>query len=366
MPISTSMPISGPMPISKAVLTLATLGLSATLVACGDAGSSNPGAAASPGATSAAPAASAASTAPASSSGASTAAGGNCRPATSQQIVLLEDDKQLQNAENIVPAVNADAATQPLLDALNKVQGALTQERLLELNRAVQVERTTSANAAKKFVEDNGLTTGGSGGSGKIVVGAANFAESETLANVYAQALRAAGFDASVKTIGNRELYLPALQKGEVQVIPEYLATLTTFLNTKKNGRNAEPKASPDVQTTLRALTELGNEADLVFGQPAEAYDANAFAVNAAFAEQNGLRTLSDLAKCNGGQLVLGGPPECTERPFCRPGLESKYGLKFTNFTPLDAGGPLTKTAIQQGRVQLGLVFSSDPSLVQR
>ena len=48
------------------------------------------------------------------------------------------------------------------------------------------------------------------------------------------------------------------------------------------------------------------------------------------------------------------------ERPFCEPGLETTYGIKFSAFTSLDAGGPLTKKALQQGKIQVGLVFSSD------
>ena len=57
---------------------------------------------------------------------------------------------------------------------------------------------------------------------------------------------------------------------------------------------------------------------------------------------------------------MLGGPSECPTRPFCQPGLEKTYGLKFASFKALDAGGPLTKQAIAQGKVTLGLVFSSD------
>ena len=75
------------------------------------------------------------------------------------------------------------------------------------------------------------------------------------------------------------------------------------------------------------------------------------------------MKTLSDLAsKCCSG-LVLGGPPECPDRPFCQPGLEDKYGLTFDSFTALDAGGPLSKTALKQGKVALALVFSSDAAL---
>ena len=62
---------------------------------------------------------------------------------------------------------------------------------------------------------------------------------------------------------------------------------------------------------------------------------------------------------------MLGGPAECPDRPFCQPGLEETYGLNFEEFRELDAGGPLTKTALQQGEVSIGLVFSSDGALAQ-
>ena len=80
------------------------------------------------------------------------------------------------------------------------------------------------------------------------------------------------------------------------------------------------------------------------------------------FAEDNDLHTLSDLKRYK-GKLVLGGPPECPKRSFCQLGLEEKYGITFTGFTSLDTGGALTKAALKSGKIQLGLVFSTDSSL---
>jgi osmoprotectant transport system substrate-binding protein len=292
------------------------------------------------------------------------AAGGQaCEAKAGDSLVALEDDKKLQTVDNIIPAVNADAATQPLLDALNKVSAALTQDKLVALNKSTDIDRTTSPNAAKDFVAAERLADGLSGGSGKIVVGAANFSENQTLANVYAQVLNAAGFDASVKTVGSREVYEPALEKGQLQVVPEYVGTLTEFINKAENGADAAPVASGDLDATVEALTGLGDKVGLKFGEPAAADDRNTFAVTSAFADEYGVQTLSDLAaKCSSG-LVLGGPPECPDRPFCQPGLESKYGLTFDSFTSLDAGGPLSKTALEQGKVAIALVFSSDAAL---
>ena len=166
-----------------------------------------------------------------------------------------------------------------------------------------------------------------------------------------------------MKNVGNRELYEPALEKGEIQVMPEYAGTLTEFINKAENGADAEPVASGDLDATVQALTELGDTVGLKFGEPSSAADQNAFAVTTAFADQYGVQTLSDLgSKCSSG-LVLGGPPECPERPFCQPGLEDTYGLTFDSFTSLDAGGPLSKTALKQGKVTVSLVFSSDAAL---
>lgn len=296
--------------------------------------------------------------------GSTQASGDACAPVAGDQLVVLEDDQQLQNADNIIPAVNAAAAAAnpALLETLNAVSAVLTTEDLIEMNAAVDVERQAVGEVASGYVEEQDLASGLSGGSGPVVVGAADFTESQVLATVYAEVLTAAGFDASVQTVGNRELYLPALQRGEIQAFPEYLATLTEFIE----GDDATEVASGDVDATVEALTPLAEGYGLVVGEPAEAADQNAFAVTQEFADELGVTTLSELADaCPDGSLSLGGPGECPTRPACQPGLEETYGLEFGSFQEYDAGGPLTKAAIQQGEVSIGLVFSSDGALAQ-
>ncbi|HEX6870481.1 MAG TPA: glycine betaine ABC transporter substrate-binding protein, partial [Micromonosporaceae bacterium] len=268
------------------------------------------------------------------------------------------------NSDNIVAAVHGKAATPALLAAVDKVAAALDQPKLLGLNKAVEVDRKTSAVAAQEFATANNLTAGLSGGRGKVVIGAANFPESQTLAELYKIALGAAGFDASVLQSTNRELYEPALERGEITVFPEYAATMTEFLNSKVNGANASPKASGDINATMAALKELGTKQGLVFGTPSSASDQNAFATTKGVADKYGLKTLSDFAaKCSGKASVLAGPPECPQRPFCQPGLKNTYGIEFGQFFQADAGGPQSKTALRNGSATLSLVFSSDSSL---
>jgi osmoprotectant transport system substrate-binding protein len=277
-------------------------------------------------------------------------------------LIVLEDDQNLQTVDNIVPVVQTEAAVEPLREALDKVSESMTTEDLIALNRQADVERQSPPNVARAFAEENGLTESVEGGTGSLVIGAANFSESQILANLYSIALEAAGFQTEIRNVTNREVYGPALERGELTVFPEYVGTFTEYLNQRQNGPDAPAVASGDLDETMEALRPLAEEVGLTVLEPSEAADQNAFAVTREFAEENDLRTLSDLADFD-GELTLGGPPECPTRPFCQPGLEETYGIEFDGFVSLDAGGPLTKTALQQGRIQIGLVFSSDGSL---
>jgi osmoprotectant transport system substrate-binding protein len=321
------------------LLTTASACLAAVLVlsGCGDAGSSG-------------------TEAPAGQ-----AAGAGCAPVAGDTLVVLTDDKQLQNTDNVLPAINKEASSPELIAALDKVSAALDTTKLIELNKAVGVDRKTSEAAADEFVKANNVLDGITKGSGgDITIGAADFPESATLGELYRAALTAAGYTVKIQKIGNRELYEPALEKGDIDVIAEYAATLATFLA----GDGADDPSSPDLNTTMTNLTKLGDEKGLVFGKPSAAQNQNAFATTKAFADQNGVTTLSDLAaKCSGAATVLGGPAECPQRPKCQQGLAGTYNFQAGKFSSLDAGGPLTVTAIKTGTVSVGLVFSSDPAL---
>ena len=323
------------------IIVTGLVALAFTIAGCGEKGSSG-------------------TTAPATA----TAAGVGCAPVQSDVLVLLTDDKHLQNSDNIVAAVNTKAASDALFTAVDKVAAALDTPKLLALNKAVDIDRKTPQVAAQEFAAANGLATGLSGGKGKLTVGAAGFAESQTLAELYKIALNAAGFTATVKQSTNREVYEPALERAEISVFPEYAATLTEFLNQKENGKDAAAKASGDINATMTALKDLGTKAGLSFGTPSAATDQNAFAVTKPVADKYQLKTLSDFAaKCSGAASVLAGPAECPQRPFCQPGLKNDYGINFGSFFQADAGGPQTKTALKTGSATLGLVFSSDSSL---
>jgi osmoprotectant transport system substrate-binding protein len=203
----------------------------------------------------------------------------------------------------------------------------------------------------------------GGGSKGKITVGSADFGESEIIANMFSQALKKAGYDVAEKfKIGSREVYTKAIEKGEIDVVPEYIGTLTEFYNAQFNGPdapNTKPLATVDVEKTYQAVKKLTARKNLTVLTPSRAADQNAFAVTKAFAEKNGLITLSDLTKLN-GQLTLGAGPECEKRRFCLIGLQQVYGLRFKDVKKLDSGGPKTIAALTDGSIDVGLVFSSD------
>jgi osmoprotectant transport system substrate-binding protein len=307
-----------------------------------------------------------------SSSGGSTAAaagGKACAPVAGDQLVVLKDDKSLQSADNVLPAVNAKANTKnpALMPALEAVAAKITTEDLVNLNNQVDVQRKSVDDAAAAWVAAHDVTGGLAKGTGKIVVGAPGFTEGKVLGAIFADVLKKVGFDASAREVGSRDLYLKALIAGsDIQVVPEYLSTVTEAINKQVNGPTATTVASGDVQATYTALQPLAAKVGLAFGKPSQAADENAFAVTQALADKLKVTTLSELADaCKDGSLVLGGPAECPTRPFCQPGLEGTYKLTFAGFTPTDTGGPLTKTAIQKGDVSIGLVFSSDGALAQ-
>ncbi|MFE0000841.1 ABC transporter substrate-binding protein [[Kitasatospora] papulosa] len=215
--------------------------------------------------------------------------------------------------------------------------------------------------------EKGGSDAGAGAGSkkGSLVVGAAGFTESKVLAELYAQVLGDAGYDASVTSVKNRELYEPSLEKGEIDVVPEYAATLAEFLNAKVNGADAaekKPVASGDVAATVTALEKLAGPLGLKVLPAGEAVDQNAFAVSKEFADKNSLKTLSDLGESKIKVKIAAGD-ECEVRPFCAPGLKKTYGIDVTGIDPKGVGTPQSKQAVKDGKDQLVLTTTTDAVL---
>ncbi|MDE0232751.1 MAG: ABC transporter substrate-binding protein [bacterium] len=184
-----------------------------------------------------------------------------------------------------------------------------------------------------------------------IVVASFNFGESLILGEIYAQALEDAGYSVERNLgLGSREVVKPALESGEIGLVPEYTGSLGNFLG-------VVPTA--DEQSTWQEVKDAFEANGVTLLAYAPAQDKNGFVVTGETAAALGLASVSDLAP-HASDLVFGGPPECPERLNCLPGLESVYGLVFAEFKPLDVGGPLTVAALEGGDVDVGVLFTTD------
>ncbi|MEU6133574.1 ABC transporter substrate-binding protein [Nocardioides sp. NPDC047086] len=194
-------------------------------------------------------------------------------------------------------------------------------------------------------------------GSGTIVVGSANFPESELLMEMYAQALEAEGVKVETKpNIGSREVYMEAFKSGDIDLLPEYNGALLAYLN--PDGVPEDVSAPEDVYEALQDVLPEGSETL----PQSEAEDKDTLTVSKETAEKYSLKSIEDLAPV-AKDLTLGGAPEFKERHQGLVGLDEVYGVTFKEFKPLDAGGPLTAGALKKGDIDVANVFSTDSAI---
>ena len=179
---------------------------------------------------------------------------------------------------------------------------------------------------------------------------------------MYSLLLKKAGFTAPVTDVSSSEIFQSSLERGTIDVVPEYVATYADQLNTIINGASAPSVASPSLPTSLAHLTTLAQQKGLSVLTPAQAVDQNAFAVTKTFATSHNLTTLSDLGASN-IQVTVAAGAECKTRPFCKPGLEHTYGIKVKKIDPLGVDTTQSKTAVKSGKDQLALVLTTDATV---
>lgn len=205
----------------------------------------------------------------------------------------------------------------------------------------------------------NPLNNGGQGGStagaasGTIVVGAANFTESQIIAAIYAQGLQAKGIQTDLRPpIGSREVYYPAIKQGAIDLIPEYTGTLLQYLD-----KNATETAPDPVYAALQKALPP----NLEVLQKSAAEDKDAVVVTQATAAKYNAKSIADLAP-HCGDIVFGGPPEFQTRPDGTPGIAKTYGCTFKAYKAIDPGA-LTTAALKNGDVQAADIFTTDASI---
>ena len=186
-----------------------------------------------------------------------------------------------------------------------------------------------------------------------------DFPESQLLAQLYGQALGQHGFPVEqVVGLGSREVVAPALEQGKVDMVPEYLGSALNFLNDSDRVATADPR-----QTHARLEQAFAPRGVSVLAF-APAVDRNGFVVSGDLARRHHLERISDLAPL-AGRLVIGGPPECPQRPLCLGGLEEVYRLSFARFEAMPWRA-VTAAALRMGEIDVCMIDTTDPSLLRR
>ena len=210
-----------------------------------------------------------------------------------------------------------------------------------------------AACGSAESVGGNASTGSSENGQRTLVVGSQDYYSNEIIAEAYAQALEGAGFTVDRQMrIGQREVYMPELEAGSIDVFPEYTGNLLQYLDPDATARSTD-----EVYDALRSALPNGLRAL----EQAGATDQDSYVVTTDFAQEHSLTSIGDLA--NAGTLTLGGNSELRTRPYGPTGLSQAYGVTVS-FTPIeDSGGPLTVKALKDGDIQLANIYSSDPAL---
>ena len=185
-------------------------------------------------------------------------------------------------------------------------------------------------------------------------MGSQDFYENEIVAEAYAQALEAGGYSVERDfRIGQREVYMPEIEAGKVDVFPEYTGNLLQYYD-----EDTQATESQDVYNALAGALPKG----LRVLDQADATDADSYVVTKAFADEHNVSSIGDLASIEG--LVLAGNSELEQRPYGPEGLKSVYGVEIAQFKPVeDSGGPLTVKALRDGDATVVDLYSSTPEL---
>lgn len=227
----------------------------------------------------------------------------------------------------------------------------MSRRLLAALAAAVLTLSLTACGANNNPMGTPGAST--PAGGQEVIVGSANFTESEVLAELYAGALNAKGVKSSTKTrIGSREVYLQALKDGSISAIPEYTGNLLAFVDPQ----NPAAKAEEIIAALPKAV---GPQLAVLAASPAA--DQDVYVVTKSTSDGQGIKTLRDLAKIANAS-VLGGPAELAKRPYGPPGLASIYKVTFKEFRVYNSNAVKIKD-LNDNKIQVATFFTTDTAL---
>jgi osmoprotectant transport system substrate-binding protein len=199
---------------------------------------------------------------------------------------------------------------------------------------------------------------GASVGDPTIRIGSDGFYEAKLMAEIYAQALEAAGYkvDRTAIGMGLRKVSAPALESGQIDLKPEYIGSGLAYY--QSGAQTGDPTANQKALQTI--LTTKGGGITVLDYSPAA--DQNAFVVRKETADQFKLTKMSDLAAVQ-DQLKFGVATDCPTNPVCAPALKSAYGLDVSNATKLAACEPPMVQALKGRTIDVGELCSTQPDI---
>lgn len=211
------------------------------------------------------------------------------------------------------------------------------------------------------FEEDGGSGAAGSDGGGEapagtLAIGSQAYYSNEIIAELFAQVLEKAGFTVDRQyQIGQREVYMPELEAGSLDLLPEYLGNLLQHYQPDAGSASPEEISSSLEEALPEGLRVLSF---------AEASDQDSYTTTSDFASTHSLSAIGDLAGVE-EDLKIAANSEFETRPYGPEGAKAVYDVDIAVVPVEDSGGPLTVQALLDGDVQLADIYSADPSIAE-
>jgi osmoprotectant transport system substrate-binding protein len=216
--------------------------------------------------------------------------------------------------------------------------------------------RTIMAGGAGSLLILGSIAAGavGAGSGTTLTIADKGFPESQIVAQAYAKALQAQGYDVSVKTLASTQIADAAIRKGDIDMYPEYTGTaLLTVLKGKPSTNGAKVFSTVKAGYAKRSLVALNQS---------PYNNDNEVACTRAAVRKYRLSTLSSLKKPS-PQITYAANPEHLTRADGLPLLVNRYGITFKSVESVDIN--LRYKPIEQKKAQCVYAFGTDPQISQ-
>ena len=187
----------------------------------------------------------------------------------------------------------------------------------------------------------------------RITLGTQEFPEARILGELWRQALAANGYAVNLrKNVGPAAELDKLLRDGEIDGHVAYTGTVLSVVA-------GQEVSGLDPMSTYRAAKKFYDGRGMAMSEMTPFQNVDAIATTEAFARENGLESIEDLAQLK--RLTLGARPEFESLHLGLEGLQQLYGLDNAEFKAIPLGEQYT--ALDDGDADAVNAFSTDPQL---